>query len=76
MSTASPSIAFWTSIHRALKRSGAKLALGAAGVVDAVLEAVHRDLAEGGRNGVLEASDEQLEAAARVRLRLEAGAGT
>ena len=50
---------------------GGELAVGAAGGVDAVLEAVHRHLAEGGRNGVLETPDEQLEAAARVRLGLE-----
>ena len=36
--------------------------------MDAVLKAVHRHLAERRRDGVLEATDEQLEAAARIRL--------
>ena len=51
-------------------RSTDELALLAPAGVDRVLEPVERDLAEHGRDGVVDAADEQVEARARVVLAL------
>ena len=64
ISTESPSSSFWVSVQSSPMRSIGQLALVAAGRVDAVLELVHRDLAEDGGDLALDRLGEQAEARA------------